>query len=70
MYEYVIGVHMVLKIYVHTMIVLHTLVRYVFCCISIYGESYAHAFIVRGYREWTTGCDYREWIHSNPLGLY
>ena len=39
------------------------------CGISICRESYAHAFIVRGYREWITGCDYREWIHLNPAGF-
>jgi hypothetical protein len=49
MYEYVIGVHMILKIYVHIMIGLHTLERYVFVALAyIYGESYAHAFIVSG----------------------
>jgi hypothetical protein len=38
MYEYVIGVHMIWKIYVHIMIGLHTLERYVFVALAYMGN--------------------------------
>ena len=38
MYEYVIGVHMILKIYVHIMIGLHMLERYVFVALAYKGN--------------------------------
>ena len=53
---------MIVKIYVYAWKVCN-------CCISIYGESYAHAFIVRGDRDGPRGATDSDWVHLDPAGF-